>query len=176
MLNLYQIKKTKTSRQQWQWWSWLWPTIPDPIEQPEGNKEEGEKEGDQASEQMDSRQRSSWTPKNKKNQNPARLVLILIVSPVEDCPGADGEDEKFEREGDEKAVTLNLTTIDFVQLCPKKITIYLKKKGYMFFHLTLQLGGSEAKEGHSGDEHIIINLSNTTITNFTIITDYRPKH
>ena len=29
-------------------------------------------------------------------------------SPVEDGPGADGKDEKFEREGDEKAVARNL--------------------------------------------------------------------
>ena len=31
--------------------------------------------------------------------------------PVEDGPGADGEDEEFEREGDEEAVTLNLYLI-----------------------------------------------------------------
>ena len=36
--------------------------IPDRIEQPKGNKEESKKESDQASEQVDSRQRSSWTP------------------------------------------------------------------------------------------------------------------
>ena len=30
-------------------------------------------------------------------------------SPVEDGPGADGEDEKFEREGNEKTIALNLT-------------------------------------------------------------------
>ena len=34
-------------------------------------------------------------------------------SPVEDGPGADGKDEQFEREGDEKAIALNLTTINF---------------------------------------------------------------
>jgi len=79
---------------------------PDPIEQPEGNKEESEEKSDEASEEVDSWQRSSWTP-------------------VEDGPGADGEDEKFEREGDEKTIALNLT---------------------------LELGGSEAEEGHSGQE------------------------
>jgi len=79
---------------------------PDPIEQPKGNKEESKKESDQASEKVDSWQRSSWTP-------------------VEDSPGANGKDEQFEREGDEKAVALNLT---------------------------LELGGSEPEEGHSGQE------------------------
>ena len=33
-------------------------------------------------------------------------------SPVEDGPGADGEDEEFEREGNEKTIAFNLNEFE----------------------------------------------------------------
>ena len=52
--------------------------------------------------------------------------LISKRSPVEDGPGADGEDEKFKREGDEKAVALNLTTMHFVSKA--NVLVYLSQR------------------------------------------------
>ena len=61
---------------------------------------------------------------------------ICSRSPVEDGPGADGEDEKFEREGDEKTIALNLgfvlldksyipRTNKFLKLCEISFKDYL---------------------------------------------------
>ena len=57
------------------------------------------------------------------------LVYIISIckrSPIEDGPGADGEDEKFKREGDEKAVALNLTTMHFVSKA--NVLVYLSQR------------------------------------------------
>ena len=54
--------------------------------------------------------------------------MILSV-PVEDGPGADGKDEKFEREGDEKAIALNLTTINFdAKSSPNRLCVHIPSK------------------------------------------------
>ena len=79
-------------------------------------------------------------------------------SPVEDGPGADGEDEKFEREGDEETIALNLGFVSLEKLrkCHiPHIYVHVLKVVWKtnFFHLTLKLGGSEAEEGHSGEKH-----------------------
>ena len=80
------------------------------------------------------------------------LISICLRPPVEDCPSADGEDEKFERERDEKTIALNLTKVgsDF----PYKKVLKTTTNS----HLTLELGGSEAKEGHSGDKDVIFSI------------------
>ena len=63
---------------------------------------------------------------------------ICSRSPVEDGPGADGEDEKFEREGDEKTIALNLgfvlldksyipRTNKFLKLCEISFKDYFDK-------------------------------------------------
>ena len=48
---------------------------PDPVEQPEGHQEERKQESDQASEKVDSGQRSSWTSvRIKEGENLAECI------------------------------------------------------------------------------------------------------
>ena len=100
------------------------------------------------------------------------LISICLRPPVEDCPSADGEDEKFERERDEKTIALNLTRVGSV--FPYKNVFYQPfRQKILTSHLSWEVLRPRK-------DILEIRMSSSALTsikvaNTTNLTNFRPK-